>query len=352
MTAGVEPRHAAGAEAGHDLVAIGEPLIEFNQRQPGDPDYRCGFGGDTSNAVIAAARSGARTAYVSRVGADPFGRALRALWAREGVDARYVLTDEAAPTGVYFVSHGEAGHEFSYLRAGSAASGLRPADVPAATLAQARFVHASGISLAISTQACDTVLEALATARRAGARVSLDFNLRLRLWPLARARAVLREALTLADLVFTTVDEMDALFGCADADAACTWLLGAGVPLALVKRGAQGLRVHDGARAIDLAGHRVATVDATGAGDALCGALLARLAAGDDLRAAAVYANAAAALSTTGYGAVAPLPTPAQVHALLAAGSVGVVATAGDRDPAQAAARQRRLGPGGAQAPS
>jgi 2-dehydro-3-deoxygluconokinase len=319
MMAGVEPRAAGDAEAAHDLVAIGEPLIEFNQRRPGDADYRCGFGGDTSNAVIAAARSGARTAYVSRVGADPFGRALLALWAREGVDARHVVVDGDAPTGVYFVSHGDRGHEFSYLRAGSAASRLRAADVPAAVLARARFVLASGISLAISTQACDTVLDALAGARRGGAQVAFDLNLRLRLWPLARARALLREALPLAHLALATVDEMDTLFGRADADAACACLLDAGAQVALVKRGAQGLRVHDGQRSIDLAGHRVAAVDATGAGDALCGALLARLAAGDDLPTAAAYANAAAALSTTGHGAVAPLPTPAQVHALLAA---------------------------------
>jgi 2-dehydro-3-deoxygluconokinase len=319
LTAGADPRGGGGADTDHDLVAIGEPLIEFNQRRPGDEDYRCGFGGDTSNAVIAAARSGARTAYVTRVGADPFGRALLALWAREGVDARHVVVDESAPTGMYFVSHGEAGHEFSYLRAGSAASRLQAADVPRAVLARARFVLASGISLAISTQACDAVLAALAAARADGVRVALDLNLRLRLWPLARARALLREALTLAELVLATDDEMATLFGCADADAACAHLLDAGVGVALVKRGAQGLLLHDGRERIDLPGHPVAAVDATGAGDALCGALLARLAAGDDLPTAAAYANAAAALSTTGYGAVAPLPTPAQVHALLAA---------------------------------
>jgi len=317
MAAPAEAGATGGAVTGYDLVSIGEPLIEFNQRRRGDEDYRCGFGGDTSNAVIAAARSGARTAYVSRVGADPFGRALLALWAREGVDARHVVIDEAAPTGVYFVSHGESGHEFAYLRAGSAASRLRAADVPAAVLARARHVHASGISLAISTQACDTVLEALAGARRDGAQVAFDLNLRLRLWSLVRARALLREALSLAHHVFATVEEMATLFGCTDANAACAYLLNTGAQLAVVKRGAQGLLVSDGTARLELAGHRVDAVDATGAGDALCGALLARLAAGDDLPTAATYANAAAALSTTGYGAVAPLPTPAQVRALL-----------------------------------
>ena len=63
--------------------------------------------------------------------------------------------------------------------------------------------------------------------------------------------------------------------------------------------------------------HRVNAVDATGAGDTFAGALLARLLAGEDPLAAARYANAAAALSTTGYGAVAPIPREAAVRALL-----------------------------------
>ena len=62
---------------------------------------------------------------------------------------------------------------------------------------------------------------------------------------------------------------------------------------------------------------RVALVDATGAGDCFCGNLLARVAMGDDLFAATRYANQAAALSVQGFGAVAPLPTQAQVMAAL-----------------------------------
>jgi 2-dehydro-3-deoxygluconokinase len=64
-------------------------------------------------------------------------------------------------------------------------------------------------------------------------------------------------------------------------------------------------------------GFAVEAVDATGAGDCLAGSLLARLSAGDDLLEAAGYANAAAALTTTGFGAVAPIPRPPQVRELL-----------------------------------
>jgi 2-dehydro-3-deoxygluconokinase len=39
-----------------DVLALGEPMIEFNQTRPGEPNYLQGFGGDTSNMIIAAAR--------------------------------------------------------------------------------------------------------------------------------------------------------------------------------------------------------------------------------------------------------------------------------------------------------
>src|SRR6478672_10681714 len=111
-----------------DVLALGEAMIEFNQAQRDDPHtWLQGFGGDTSNMAIAAARLGVRSGYVTRVGNDAFGRRLVELWKREDVATDAVAIDDDAPTGVYFVSHGDGGHEFSYLRAGSAASRMTPA---------------------------------------------------------------------------------------------------------------------------------------------------------------------------------------------------------------------------------
>ncbi len=85
-----------------------------------------------------------------------------------------------------------------------------------------------------------------------------------------------------------------------------------------LKLGPDGVIVSDGTKRERIAGHKVNAVDATGAGDCFCGATLARLCAGDTAFEAARYANAAAALATTGFGAVAPLPRPEAVRALLA----------------------------------
>lgn len=303
-----------------DFVALGEPMVEFNQTHPGQPDYLQGFGGDTSNATLAAARAGARTAYLTRLGNDPWGKALLALWATEGVNTDAIDLDPAAPTGVYFVTHGSQGHEFSYLRAGSAASRMSPDTLsPTArqTVKEAQWLHVSGISLAISTSACDTVLAAMAWARECKTQVSLDANLRLKLWPLARAQACLKQAITLCDVFLPSEDEVKPLMGADDPLAVLDWAQQLGARHVVLKRGAQGAVVRTGAQQFDIAGHAVQRVDATGAGDCFAGNLLTRLAKGDGWLEAAQYANAAAALSVQGYGAVAPLPHPEAVRALL-----------------------------------
>jgi len=300
-----------------DIVALGEPMVEFNQTQAAEPSYLQGFGGDSSNMIVAAARTGARTAYVTRLGEDEFGRMFLALWRAEGVDARGVEIDPQAHTAVYFVTHGPQGHVFSYLRAGSAASRMRPADLPLDLVREARFVHASGISMAISASACDTVFAAFEAARAAGARVSLDSNLRLKLWPLARARAILGAAAALADHFFPSIEEARTLSGLEQPDAIVDWAHRLGARTVYLKLGPEGVIVSDGARREHIAGLKVKAVDATGAGDCFCGATLARLAAGDSAFDAVRYANAAAALATTGFGAVAPLPRPEAVRKLL-----------------------------------
>jgi 2-dehydro-3-deoxygluconokinase len=300
-----------------DVAALGEAMLEFNQTRPGEPHYLQGFGGDTSNAVIAAARAGARTTYLTRLGQDNFGNALLALWQREGVDTSGVERDTSAPTGIYFVTHGERGHEFSYLRAGSAASRMAPAWLPREQVRQSKILHVSGISLAISTSARDTVFEAMAEARQAGTLVSLDSNLRLKLWSLHEARETITRAIGFADIFLPSVDDVIELSGRSEPEAIMDWSHSLGAAKVALKLGAGGALVGDGQRRELIPGHDVQVVDATGAGDCFCGNLLARVAMGDAIFDAARYANAAAALAVEGFGAVAPLPVPDAVRALL-----------------------------------
>lgn len=300
-----------------DILAIGEAMIEFNQTRPGEPQYVQGFGGDSSNMIIAAARQGARAAYFTRLGDDEFGRMLRKLWADEGVDAAHVPADPKAFTAVYFVQHGGKGHVFHYLRAGSAASRMKPEEVPAALLESARFVHASGISLAISGSAQHTVMTSFDRAKKAGAKISFDSNLRLRLWPLEDAKKGIAAAAKLADYFFPSLEDAEALSGLRSRDAIVDWAHRLGAANVFLKLGADGVIASNVSSREWIRGLRVNSVDATGAGDCFCGAALARLAAGDDVFAAARYANAAAALATIGFGAVAPIPRPNLVMQML-----------------------------------
>ncbi|PZU95452.1 MAG: 2-dehydro-3-deoxygluconokinase [Chelatococcus sp.] len=298
-----------------DLLCLGEPLGEFNATRAQDGCFQFGHGGDTSNCAVAAARQGASVAYLGALGNDAAGRSLRDLWYREGVDDAHVATHPTAPTGLYFVDHGPSGHVFSYLRAGSAASLYGPGDLPVEAIRSARIIQASGISQAISASACDAVFEAFAVARQAGVLTAYDTNLRLKLWPLARARAIIQAACAMSDIVLPGLDDAALLTGLDDPDAIVDVYLRLGARIVALTLGDKGSLVATPERRERFTPIKVDAIDATGAGDCFDGAFLAEYMRTGDAFVAAAYANVAAALSTQGYGAIAPVPRRADVEA-------------------------------------
>jgi len=301
-----------------DLICLGEPMVEFNELPEGEL-YKAGFGGDTSNTAIAAARQGARAGYLTALGADRFGDLLLDLWRREEVDASEVKRSADAPTGIYFVTHSDAGHQFHYYRAGSAASRITPADLPLDYIRAAQILHVSAISQAISESACETVFAAMDAAHAGGLQICFDTNLRLKLWSLDRARNAIDGAIRRADILRPALDDAQKLTGLEAPDAILDHFLEMGPKLVVMTMGRDGVLLGSREARHRLSAHRVDAVDATGAGDTFNGSFLARLIAGDAPLEAARYANAAAALSTTGYGAVAPIPRPEAVYKFLRA---------------------------------
>lgn len=303
-----------------DLLCMGEPMLEFNQLPVGADGcqyYLEGHGGDTSNAAIAAARQGARVGYITAIGLDMPGDSFMRLWEREGVDTSAVRRTDRYQTGVYFVTHDAAGHHFLHYRTGSAAAMYAAADVPREAIAAARILYVSGISQGISTSACDAVFAAIEVAMRHGVKVAYDTNYRPRLWPPARAAAVMHAAMAVADYAFPGEEDVRTLTGLTDPDAMLDFYLRLGARLVLLKMGEAGsyLATPDGR--VRIGAHKVVPVDATGAGDTFCGSFLARVLAGDEPEEAARYAGVAAALKCTGYGAVGPIPRAAAVQAVL-----------------------------------
>jgi 2-dehydro-3-deoxygluconokinase len=304
--------------AQYDVVALGEAMVEFNQIPQGDGRmYLQGFGGDTSNTTIAAARQGAHCAYLSLVGNDVLGEMCLELWKAEGVDVTGVGVREDASTGVYFVRHDHHGHHFSYLRSGSAASRIQPTDLALDLIGHARYLHVSGISQAISTNARDTVTAAIAFAHATGARVSYDPNLRFALWSLEDARVSILATMAVTDEFLPGLDEMTQVSGLDTPQEVVAWAHAQGAKVVVLKMGSKGVLASDGTQTLRIPAFAVSALDATGAGDCFNGAYLARRSRGEDVFTSARWAVASAALSTQGYGAVAPLPTEAQVAEFL-----------------------------------
>ncbi|MFC3123675.1 sugar kinase [Pseudoroseomonas globiformis] len=303
-----------------DLICMGEPMLELNRNsedEKGNPLYLEGFGGDTSNAAIAAARQGAKVAYITALGQDGPGERFLELWRAEGVETSLVHRDGGAKTGLYLVTHGRDGHEFHYYRSGSAASRYTPELLPREAIAKARMFYASGISQAISPNAADAVFEAMRIAREAGLQVAYDTNYRASQWPAPRATAIIMQAIARCDIALPGLDDTRTLLGLDDKDAIVDHYLRLGPKIVALKMGGEGTYLATAEAREMIPPFPCKPVDATGAGDTFCGSFMARMLAGDTPGNAARYAACAAALSTEGYGAVAPIPRAERVHAAL-----------------------------------
>ncbi len=307
-----------------DLISLGEPMAEFAAEERGRlgevTHFRRGWGGDTCNVAVAAARLGASAGYITRLGGDEFGRAFLALLDREGVDRSRVLVDPEGFTGVYFIALDESGkHDFTYYRSGSAASRLQPEDVDPAYLQTARVFHTSGITQAISEGARAAAAAAMATARSAGVVVSYDLNLRPKLLPLPQLRTVVEATLPLTDIVFLSTEDAAYLAGPRPAEAVAQELLARGPRLVVVKMGGEGCLVAttEGSP-LRLPAYPARVLDSTGAGDAFDAAFLVEWMRGRTPEEAGRFANAVGALAASGLGAVAPLPSRAAVEAFMA----------------------------------
>lgn len=310
-----------------EIIAIGEPMLEFNATEEGslaEVDlFSVGYGGDTSNFAVAASRLGGRVGYLTALGTDPFGDRFIQLWEREEIDTSQIKRDPESPTGIYFISRKDNQHHFTYYRNTSAASRMNASSLPLDYIRQGRLLHVSGISQAISLSACDTVFAAVSAARNSGVRVSYDPNLRLKLWPLERARAIIHQTASMVDLFLPSYEDATALTGLESPEAIARLYLEMGPEVVVLKLGAEGAllatRGEDGAAGSmqRFKSFSVNPVDMTGAGDTFDGAFVVSWLADQPLDYCVRFANAAGAIVTTGLGAVTPIPRKVDVEAFI-----------------------------------
>lgn len=300
-----------------EIVTLGEPLIEFvRSDDPGiGAHYLPGFGGDSSNVAVAAARQGGKAGCLTALGHDAFGRRFLSLWAGEGIDTTHVR-QKAGPTGLNIIEPDPSGRDFTYYRAGSSASLYGPEDLPAGYIEDARVLHLSGITQAVSPTMRAASIAAMVRARAAGTLISYDTNLRLALWSLDQARAVIGAALAMTDIALPGEDEAEQLWGLSDADAILDHVLALGPRIVALKCGARGAVIATPERRERIPPVPCTPLDSTGAGDAFAGSFLAEhLATGDPFRAGR-HAARVAAVTVTGYGAVIPIPRREELDSL------------------------------------
>jgi 2-dehydro-3-deoxygluconokinase len=313
-----------------EIVSLGEPLIEFNAMNEAPlsavKQFNRGYGGDTSNFIIAVSRLGGKAGYLTRLGDDEFAESFLKLYTKEGVDTRHIVKDSTAYTGMYFIARMDQKHYFTYLRQNSAAGRMTPDFLPADYIRQARLLHISGISQCISTSACDTVFSAIAIAKEANVKISYDPNLRLKLWPIHRAKAIIHQTISMADIVLPSIEDAQALNGKKSAEEIVQLYLDLGPEVVALKLGAEGSllatreKTEDGLRlhVRKFEPFKVNSKDMTGAGDTFDGAFVVGYLAGWPLDRCMRFANAAAALTTTELGAVSPIPRVKAVEDLMA----------------------------------
>ncbi|MDB5085985.1 MAG: phosphomethylpyrimidine kinase family protein [Bacilli bacterium] len=306
-----------------DVVTLGESMILFQTLTSGALQYAPlltkTIAGAESNLAVGLTRLGKKVSLFTRVGADPFGNQLVATLMGEGVQTDYVVRDPENPTGIYFKELKPNGdpHVY-YYRRGSAASQMNPEDFPVEMLKDARLLHVTGITPALSQGCRDTVQTAMRSAREQGLTVSFDPNLRRKLWSEDEAKRTLLSMISLCDIFLPGVEEGEFLFGTADVQEIARLSLRHGARIVVVKRGAEGSSVFTSSEEYHVPGFPVAAViDTVGAGDGFAAGFLSswldQLPLAECLR----RANAIGAMATQYYGDWEGLPRTAELEAFL-----------------------------------
>ena len=321
-----------------EIVTLGECLMALVASEYGPLAEARGFGahvaGAEANLAVGLSRLGHPTAFIGRVGPDGFGTAICRALRGASVNVDWLGVDDAAPTGILVRERRALGAaEVLYYRSGSAGSRLESADVDAAAaegaFSGARWLHVTGITPALSRSARDAVERALELARVAGATVSLDLNLRRKLWTDRDARPVLAALAARSDVVLASEDEAAVVTGSAvnsKPDDLLGAILALGPSTAILKLGANGAiaREKEG-DVVRAAAVRVTAIDPIGAGDAFCAGFIAARLEGKDLAAALNVANLSGAAAVAAVGDQAGLLDRTELDRLMGSSTVDAI---------------------------
>lgn len=312
----------------YDVTALGELLVDFTEgplSSHGNPTFEANPGGAPCNVLSMLSRLGHRTAFIGKVGRDAFGEMLREKAQAQGINMSGLVTDRKVHTTLAFVQKLPNGdRDFSFYRNPGADVMLRPEEVRAhrGLIENAAIFHFGTLSMTDEIAERAT-LEAVSIAKDNGVLVSFDPNYRPPLWnSQEQARDKMIFGMRNTDIMKISDNEITFLTGEEDVDKGVRRLIDRyEIPLVFATLGPAGSRAyyrgqcvaHDGFRNPD-------TIETTGAGDTFCACALhfvlqygIRNLNPEILTELLEFANAAASLITTRRGALAVMPTQAEI---------------------------------------
>ena len=296
-----------------DLFTFGESLSVFISTDTDSVLTAHNFervtAGAEVNVAVALSRLGLKSQFFSRFGQDQLGDVMIQDIAAEGVD---ISTAKRVPvfTGAMVRNPGkDAPVETTYLRKGSAASTIEPADIKDEFITNARWVHTTGITCAISETGAKSVAHALNRANALGVKSSFDLNLRRKLWSDEAAAKTLNPLANNVEFLIGGESEYEVVFGSKDAKSVLQEANDRGCKIAVMTNGDQPLRYSINGEFGEIIPPKVKAVDPVGSGDAFTGGTIAGLLSGMDPLDALRQGSRSGALVASMFGDWTGLPT-------------------------------------------
>lgn len=270
-----------------DLVTIGETLVAFAPMEKVSIRYASTFSkkiaGAESNVAIGVKKLGHNVGWISRLGKDELGEFVLREIRGEGVDTSFAIWDDEHPTGLMFKQSTSEETSVFYYRKGSAASYLRPKDLPLDYIKSAKILHITGITPALSESCLETIMEAIKIARNNNVKICFDPNIRLRLWNKEHATQTIIKILKQIDIALIGQDEGNILFGTENPIKIIEECKKFGVNTIAVKLGKEGAFVSDNEKTIKVDAIPTRVIDNVGAGDAFAAGFICGILEGRDI---------------------------------------------------------------------
>jgi len=208
-----------------EVVTFGEAMIRLNppnfKRLEQASSLELQVGGAELNTAVGVSRLGHSSAWVSRLTNNPLGRLIANRAREAGVSTDHVLFTNEDRVGIYFLEFGAAPRASSvmYDRKDAAISKIAPGMIPWSKIFPGvKWFHTTGITPALSGTAAETTREALQAAKAAGATTSIDLNYRVKLWTPQEAGKWMTEFMSLCDVLITTEEDVERVFGIKGAN--------------------------------------------------------------------------------------------------------------------------------------